>query len=173
MTMGFEDDGDPPMGQTDRAADHAAVDMDLEATTASVVGTLMEKSGRSSLQNEAAKTAGTTTTGMQKIDKGNEEEEEADEDILGMKTRNWRKINIAFKIKLDGDEISNPHVQSEHEPMKGSNKPMNHHPIMSKIANFVAATEKRCKTVRVMSSKNKLVLDTKVCMDSWSINKFK
>jgi hypothetical protein len=57
--------------------------------------------------------------------------------------------------------------------MKGSNKPMNHHPIMSKIANFVAAAENKCKTVNVMSSKNKMVLDTKVCMDSWSINKFK
>jgi len=173
MTMGFEDDGDPPMGQTDRAVDHVDVEMDIEETTVAVVGKSMEKSGRSSLQNEAAKTAGTTTTGMQKIVEGNEEEEEAEEEILGMKTRNWRKINIAFEIKLDGDEISNPHVQSEHEPMKGSNKPMNHHPIMSKIANFVAATEKKCKTVRVMSSKNKLVLDTKVCMDSWSINKFK
>ena len=110
MTMGFDDDGDPPpMGQTDRAADHADVEMDVEETTAAVVGTSMEKSGRSSLQNEAARstrktTAATTTTGMQKIDEGNEEEDE----ILGMKTRNWKKINLSFTVELngqDGDDI--------------------------------------------------------------------
>jgi hypothetical protein len=110
---------------------------------------------------------------MQKINEGTEEEEE-EEEIFGMKTRNWRKINISFQIDLDGeDEISNLDIQSEHEPMKGSNKPINHHPIMPKIANFVAAAEKKCKTVKVMSSKNKMILDTKMCMDSWSINNFK
>jgi hypothetical protein len=134
----------------------------------------VENSGRSSLQTEAAKTAGSFTTGMQKIDKGTDEEEEEEEEIFGMKTRNWRKINISFQINLDGeDEISNPDIQIEHEPMKGSNKPINHHPIMSKITNFIAAAEKKCKTVKVMSSKNKMILDTKMCMDSWSINNFK
>jgi hypothetical protein len=114
---------------------------------------------------------GNNTNGMQKIIEVDEEEE--DEEILGLKTRSWRKINLSFEVKLDWDEISSPDTQSEHEPMKGSNKPMSHHPIMSKIANFVAVAEKRCKTVKIMSSKDKIVLDTKVCMDSWSISKFK
>jgi hypothetical protein len=52
-----------------------------------IAGQSMEKSGRSSLQNEATKTAGKLSTGTQKIDKGNEEDEE-EEEILGMKTRN-------------------------------------------------------------------------------------
>jgi hypothetical protein len=45
-------------------------------------------------------TSTTTTTGMQKIDEGNEEEEE----ILGLKTRSWRKINVSFAINLKGQE---------------------------------------------------------------------
>jgi hypothetical protein len=35
------------------------------------------------------------------------------------------------------------------------------------------AVEKKCNTVKVMSSKKKLVLDSKVCMESWSINEVK
>jgi hypothetical protein len=169
MTMGLEDEGDPATGPTGVADDSVEVAMDLEEVSLSIAGKLMGQSGKSSLQTEAAKTASNTTTGMQKIEEGNEDEEE--DEVLGLKTRNWRKINISFEVELDGDEISTPHVQSKHEPMKGSNIPMNHHSIMSKIANFVAAAEKKCKTVRVMSSKNKMVLDTRVCMYS-SINKF-
>ena len=45
-----------------------------------------------------------------------------------------------------------------------------HHPIMSKIANLIVAVEKKCKTVKVMSSKKMMILDSKSCMDSWSIN---
>jgi hypothetical protein len=41
-----------------------------------------------------------TTTGMLKINEENEEEEE----ILGMKTRNWRKINLSFAIELSGQD---------------------------------------------------------------------
>jgi len=171
MTMGLEDDGDPTTGNTGAVTDTAAVGMDLEEISEAVAGQSARKPGSSSLQTEAAKISGNNTRGMQKIDEVDEEEEE--DEILGMKTRSWRKINLSFEVELQGEEISNPGVQSEHEPMKGSNEPMSHHPIMSKIANFIVAMEKRCKTVKVMSSKEKLVLDTKVCMDSWSINKFK
>jgi hypothetical protein len=171
MTMGLEDEGDLTTGLTGVADDSVEVTMDLEEVSLSIAGKSMGQSGRSSLQTEAAKTASNTTTGMQKIDKGKEDEDK--DEVLGLKTRNWRKIKISFEVELNGDEISTPHVQSEHEPMKGSNKPMNHHPIMSKIVNFVAAAEKKHKRVRAMSSKNKMVLDTKVCMHSWSINKFK
>jgi hypothetical protein len=77
---------------TESVDDDARVNIDLEA---SVAGISMEKSGSNSLQKEAPKSTGrtststsksttTTTTGMQKIDEGNEEEE----DILGWKTRN-------------------------------------------------------------------------------------
>jgi hypothetical protein len=83
--------------------DDASVGMDLEA---SVAGQSMEKSERY-LQKEAPESTGrtsttttATTTGMQKIDEGNEEEEE----ILGMKTWNWRKINLSFAIELNGQE---------------------------------------------------------------------
>jgi hypothetical protein len=47
-----------------------------------------------------ATTTTATTTGIQKIDEGKEEEEE----ILGLKTRNWRKINVSFAINLNGQE---------------------------------------------------------------------
>jgi hypothetical protein len=50
---------------------------------------------------------------------------------------------------------------------------MKHHPIMSKIAKFMLAVEKKCNTVRIMSSKKKMVLDSKACIDSWSINEVK
>jgi hypothetical protein len=85
----------------------------------------MEKnSGSTSLQNEAARSAPTSTststtatsTGMKKINEEDEEEEE----ILGMKTRNWRKINLSFAVVLDGqdgediiapDETSSNHAE--------------------------------------------------------------
>jgi hypothetical protein len=175
MTIGLEDDGDPTTGLTGGAMYNTVVDMDLEERTMVALRQETGKAGRSTLQTEAAKTAGNTHyNGMQKIDEVDKEEEDKDKEILGMKTRSLKKINISFKVKLDGEKISSTDTQSEHEPMKGSNKPpMSHHPIMSKIANFVAAAEKRCKIVKVISSKNKLVLDTKSCMDSWLINKFK
>ena len=170
MTMGFEGDGDPPTGIVDDVADATEVAMDLEETSNTVGGKSVENSGRSSLQTEAAKTAGTTPTVMQKIDEEIDDEEiEYDEDY---KNRNWRKINVAFKVDdLNGWEISSPNSLNTLE--EESYKPMKHHPIMSKLANFVAAAQSKCKTVKFMSSRNKLVLDTKVCMDSWSINSFK
>jgi hypothetical protein len=71
-----------------------------------------------------------TTTGMQKIDEGNEEEEE----ILGMKTRNWRKINLSFAIELNGQEGED--IRGTEYSNEGNNKnKMKHHPIMSKLAN--------------------------------------
>jgi hypothetical protein len=104
---------------------------------------------------------------MQKIDEEDEEEEE----ILGMKTRNRRKINLSFAIELkgqDGDDIRTPDQKEGNNDTK-----MKHHPIMSKIANFIVAVKKKCNTVKIMSSKKKMVLDTKVCMNSWSINELK
>ena len=153
--MGLKDDGDPPMGQVEEAANMAVADMDLEETTVAVVEKLSRIPQSTSLQNEAAKSAGKSSTGMQSIIE--EDEATIEEETLGLKTRNWRKINLAFASKFDEEDILNPEIQKEDNPMEGSNKPMNHHPIMSKIANFVAAIEKQCKTVKVMSSKNKMV----------------
>jgi hypothetical protein len=99
------------MGSNGHATGSVDVDgrvgMDLEAL---VAGQSMEKSGSNSLQKEAPKSTGRTstrtntstktTTGMQKIGEGNEEEEE----ILGLKTRNWRKIKLSFAIDLNGQE---------------------------------------------------------------------
>jgi hypothetical protein len=171
MTMGFEGDGDPPIRGTGLADDSEEVAMDLEETTVSVVGKLVEKSGSTSLQKEASRSARTstttTTTGMQKIDEGNEEEEE----ILGMKTRNWKKINLSFAIELNGQEGED--IQRTNYSNEGNNAKMKHHPIMSKLANFIVAVEKKCTTVKIMSSKKKMVLYSKVCMDSWSTNEGK
>jgi len=44
---------------------------------------------------------------------------------------------------------------------------------MSKIAKFMIAIEKKCNTVKIMSSKKQMVLDSKACIDSWSINEVK
>jgi chorismate mutase len=171
MTMGLEDDGDPTTGMKDPAEHSAEVSMDLEETSATVVEQLAIFPARTSLQTESAKTAGKTPNGMQKIDEVYEEEEE----ILGTKTRNWKKISLAFMVPLDGAgaDILDPETQNSDKPMEGSNKPMKHHPIMTPIAKFINSIEKKCKHVKVMSSKNKMVLDPKVCIDSWSINKFK
>jgi CO/xanthine dehydrogenase Mo-binding subunit len=79
MTMGLMDDGDQTTRLTGTAADAAVVGMDLEETSAVDAKQLAQKSGSSSLQKEAARSAGKTTTtvaGMQKIDEGNEAEEE-------------------------------------------------------------------------------------------------
>jgi hypothetical protein len=60
----------------------------------------MKNSKSSSLQNEAARSARTSTmktagmkptTGMKNIGKENEKDKDEDEEILGMKTRSWRK----------------------------------------------------------------------------------
>jgi hypothetical protein len=44
---------------------------------------------------------------------------------------------------------------------------------MPKIAKFMLAVEKKCYTVKIMSSKKQMVLDSKACIDSWSINEVK
>jgi hypothetical protein len=105
---------------------------------------------------------------MQKTDEENSNEEEKFDNY---NYRKWRKINVAFKADLTGEEISSPNSLNTLD--EESYKPMKHHPIMLKLAKFVAATQKKCKTVKIMSSRNRLVLDTKVCIDSWSINQFK
>jgi hypothetical protein len=171
MTMGLEDDGDPATGLTGAAEDAVEVDMDLEETTEAVVGKPMENPRSTSLQTEAAKSARTTTTattaGMKKI-----EEEEEEEEILGMKTRNWKKINLSFAVELIGQEGED--IRGTDYVKEGNNdNKMKHHPIMSKIAHLIVAIEKDCNTVKIMSSKKQMVLDSKVCMDSWSINEVK
>jgi hypothetical protein len=130
MTMGFEGDGDPPIRGTGVADDSVEVAMDLEETTVSAVGKSVEKSGSTSLQKEASRSARTsttttTTTGMQKIDEGNEEEEE----ILGMKTRNWKKFNLSFAIEVNGQEGED--IRRTNYSYEGNNAKMKHHPIMS------------------------------------------
>jgi hypothetical protein len=169
MTMGFDDDGDPPGGQTEEAEDNGDVRMGFEETTEEFVRNL-EKNAASSLEKEAARsartsTSGTTTaTGMKKIE---------EEDELGVKTRNWRKINLSFAIELGelGDEWDDI-IASDKKTGNNDNK-MKHHPIMSKIAIFMLAVEKKCNTVKIMSSKKKMVEDLKACIDSWSINEVK
>jgi hypothetical protein len=115
--MGFDDDGDPPAGQTEEADDTGDVRMGFEETTEEFVRNMEKNYGNTSLQKEAERsahtstsgtstTATTTATGMKKI----EEEDEEEEVELGMKTRNWRKINLSFAIELgelgdDGDDI--------------------------------------------------------------------
>jgi hypothetical protein len=90
------------------------------------------------------------------------------------KTRNWRKINSSFTVALDGqdgDDIRAPDVL-QNENNNNDNR-MKHHPIMSKIAKFMIAVEKKCNTVKIMISKKQMVLDSKACIGSWSINEVK
>ena len=88
MTMRFEGDGDPPLGSVEDAADATEVGMDLEETPNAVGGKSVEYLGRSSLQTEAAKTAGTTPTVMQKIDEIDDEDDEETEYDEDYKNRN-------------------------------------------------------------------------------------
>jgi hypothetical protein len=69
MTMGFEDDGDPPTGQATGSVDDARVGMDLEETTEEVVGKSVEKSGRRTSTSRLAHTSTTTTTPTMVLDK--------------------------------------------------------------------------------------------------------
>jgi hypothetical protein len=128
------------------AADAAVVGMDLEEIQQDWKA---RRDGSSSRKTEAAKTVGnsnmegarsartstttttTTTIDMQKIDEGNEEEEE----ILGMKTRNRRKINLSFAIELNGQEGEDIRGTAYYNEGDNNNK-MKHHPIMSKLAQF-------------------------------------
>jgi hypothetical protein len=157
LTLGFDDDGDPLVGGTEEAKDNGDVRMGFEETAEEFVMNL-EKNVASSLQKETARTskststgslATTTATGMKKIEE--EDEDEEDEEV-GMKTRNWRKINLSFTVVLegqDGEDIKAPDQLHE----GNNNSKMKHHPIMSKIAKFMIAVEKKCNTVNIMSSK--------------------
>jgi hypothetical protein len=100
-----------------------------------------------------------------------EEDEEQEEEESGLKTRNWRKINLSFAIELGGEDGDEFRAQDQKEG-NNDNK-MKHHPIMSKIAKFMLAVKKKCNTVKIMSSKKQMVLDSKACIDSWSINEVK
>jgi hypothetical protein len=126
--------------------------MDLEETSEEVAGQSIEKSGSSSLQKEAVRSSACKTmtmmtmvmaTGMQKIDEGNKEEEV----ILGMKTRNWKKINLSFAVEVNGQDADDIRAA---DPQEGNNKRMKHQPIMSKLANFMAAVEKKYNTLKVI-----------------------
>jgi hypothetical protein len=171
--MGFDDNGDPTVGLTEEAVDTAEDRMDFEETTDKFLKNMEKNYWSTSLQKEAARTSNTATatgmektTGMKKI----EEKEEEEEEILGMKTRNWRKINLSFAVELDGKDRE---VIRGPDQKEGSNNKMKHHPIISKIENFIVEVEKKCNTVKIMSSKKKMVLDSKACIDSWSINEVK
>jgi hypothetical protein len=139
--------------------------MDIEETTYEFLKILEKNSGSTSLQKEAARSARsgmTTATGMKKIDEEDEEaqEEEEEEDELKMKTRNWRKINLSFAVELEGQDGED--IKDTEQQFKGDNdNKMKHHPIMSKIAKFKIAIEKKCNTVKIMSSKKQMVLDSK------------
>jgi hypothetical protein len=60
--MGLTDDGDPPAGQTEEAEDNGDVVMDIEETTEEFLKNLEKNSGSTSLQKEAARSAGTRGT---------------------------------------------------------------------------------------------------------------
>jgi hypothetical protein len=104
-TTGMQKIGDPT-GCTEKAVDAAEFAVELEETTTeAAVGQPMADPKSTSLNKKevvrsAHTSTTTTTTGMQKIDEGNEEENK----IQGMKTRNWRKIILSFAIELNGQE---------------------------------------------------------------------
>jgi hypothetical protein len=106
------------------------------------------------------------------MEKINEEENEEEEELLGMKTRNWRKINLLFTVVLGGQDGEDIRAPEQLQEGNNDNK-MKHHPIMSKIAKFMLAVEKKCNTVKTMSLKKQMVLDSKARIDSWSINEVK
>jgi hypothetical protein len=92
--------------------------------------------------------------------KDEDAQEEEEEDELKMKTSNWRKINLSFAVDLegqDGEDIKDTEQQFDGD----NNTKMRHHPTMSKIAKFMIAIEKKCNTVKIMSSKRQMVLDSK------------
>jgi hypothetical protein len=176
LTIGFDDDGDPTAGRTEEAVNTVEDRMDYEETTEEFVRNL-EKNAASSLQKEAERSARTSTstsataTGMKKIE---EEDEEELEDELGMKTRNWRKINLSFTVVLEGQAGEDIKALDQlHEGNNNNDNKMKHYSIMSKIAKFMIAVEKKCNTVKIMSSKKQMILDSKACIDSWSINEVK
>jgi hypothetical protein len=151
--MGLDDDGNPPAGHTEEAEDNGDIGMDIEETTAKFLIILEKKSGGTSLQKEAARsartgTSGTTTaTGKKKIDEEDKETQEEEEDELKMKTFNWRKINLSFAVDLEGQDGED--IKDMEQQFKGDNdNKMKHHPIMWKIAKFMIAIEKKCNTVR-------------------------
>jgi hypothetical protein len=125
--------------------------MDPEQTAETPRWQLMKNSSTSTRTTTAA-------TGMKIIEEADEgqEDEEEEQDELGMKTRNWRKINLSFTIALDGQNgynIRAPDVL--HNENNNNDNKMKHHPIMSKIAKFMIAVEKKCNTVNIMSSKSR------------------
>ncbi|OEU05852.1 hypothetical protein FRACYDRAFT_257814, partial [Fragilariopsis cylindrus CCMP1102] len=104
MTMGFDGGSDPPAGIARDADDTVEVEMDLEETTDPAVGRSGENSGRSSLQTEAAKTAGKATNGMQKIDEENSNDDETFDDYS---SGNGRRSTM-----LRADEAPPNHVET-------------------------------------------------------------
>jgi hypothetical protein len=90
-------------------------------------------------------------TGMKKIEE--EDEKEQEEEELGTKSRNWRKINLSFAVELGGDDGDD--IRSLDQIEGKNDDKMKHHPIMSKIAKFMIAIEKKCNTVKIMSSKSR------------------
>jgi hypothetical protein len=117
----------------------------LENNSASSLQKEAERSARSSTSTSTTATATvtvtdmktSTTTGIKKI----KEEEEEEDDILGTKTRNWRKINLSFTVVLEGQDGED--IRETDRLHKGNNgSKTKHHSIMSKIAKFMIAVEK-------------------------------
>jgi hypothetical protein len=175
--MGFDDNGDPMAERTEEAVATEDDRMDFEETTEEFVRNLEEKSA-SSLQKKAERSAHTSTSTSSKSTRASavtgmkrtEEEKEEEEEILGTKTRNWRKIDLSFAVELDGQDGEDIKAPDQNEE---DNNKIKHHPIMSKIAKFMLAVEKKWNTVKIMSSKKKMVLDSKAWVDGWSINEVK
>jgi hypothetical protein len=90
------------------------------------------------------------TTGMQNI-------EEEEDEILGIKNSNLRKINLSFTVALDGQDGED--IRSPDQKEGNNDNKMKYHTIMSKIAKFMLAVEKKCNTVELISSKKQMVLD--------------
>jgi hypothetical protein len=96
--MGTDGEDNLLSGNPGIVAAATAVGMDLEETPA----TEDTYPKRTSLQSEAAKPVGKTTICMQKI--AEEGEDDSDNEILGMKTRHWKKINLSLATKLEGED---------------------------------------------------------------------
>jgi hypothetical protein len=144
------------------------------ATTSSTTGIAEEgmelgaETSRWQLRKNSSTSTSTSAmiaTGMKKIDEEDEEAQEEEEDELRMQTGNWRKINSSFAVDLEGQDGED--IKDTDQKFEGdTDNKMKNHPIMSKIAKFMIAIEKKCNTVKIMTSKKQMVLDSKACIDS-------
>jgi hypothetical protein len=102
MTMGYEDDGDPPIGNPGVAYDSVDVAMDLKETTASVVRKSVEKSG--------SKTSTSTSTSCKYKDKDkNKNNDEVHDKDNGQSTRvDVAMVGMDLEASVAGQSMENP-----------------------------------------------------------------